>query len=100
MFTEEQKIKPEETKQLEESKKPISPDVVADCIIQSFDQWRFLISSDMDSFFVTSLCAGFAPASFTELLCQFFLSPILRLVAMLERRNYRQTITKYHHLKK
>jgi len=99
MFAEEQKIKPEETKILEEGQKPISPDVVADYIIQSFDRWRFLIFSDMDSFFVTSLCGGFAPASFIELLSQFFLSPILRLVAMTERRKYRQTIIK-HHLKK
>jgi len=95
MYEEEEKIKPAETKKLEEGK-PISPDVVADRIIDSFHSWRFLIYSDMNSFFLSSLAAGFAPANFSELLCQFFLSPILRLVSLMERKKYRDTIIKYN----
>jgi len=95
MFEEEEKIKPAETKLLEEGK-PISPDVVADRIIESFHSWRFLIYSDMNSFFLSSLSGGFAPANFTESLCQFFLSPILRIVSLMERKKYRDTIIKYN----
>jgi len=100
MFEEEEKIKPAETKKLEEgNSKPISPDVVADRIIESFHSWRFLIYSDLNSFFLTSLSGGFAPANFSEVLCQFFLSPILRLVSLMERKKYRETIINYNNKK-
>jgi 3-dehydrosphinganine reductase len=89
MFEEEQKIKPVPTKKLEEGKLPIAPIIVANAIINSFHSWRFLIHSDADSFFISSLSAGFGPASFTELVSQFFLSPILRIVSMFERKKYR-----------
>jgi len=96
MFKEEEKIKPPETKILEESKLPISPDIVADDILKSFQSWRFLIYSDMDSFFLCSLAGGFSPASFSELLAQIFLSPLIRIVSLFERKKYRDIIIKYH----
>jgi len=99
MFKEEQRIKPEETKKLEESKLPISPDIVANAIIQSFQSWRFLIYSDMDSFVLSTLSGGFCPANFTELIAQIFLSPILRIVSMFERKKYRDTFVQYHKVK-
>jgi len=96
MFKEEEKIKPPETKILEASKLHISPDIVADGILKSFQSWRFLIYSDMDSFCLASLAGGFSPASFSELLAQIFLSPVLRIVSLFERKKYRDIFRRYH----
>jgi 3-dehydrosphinganine reductase len=92
MFEEEEKLKPPETKKLEQGKIPSKPDAVACDIIKSLSSWRFLIPSDLDSFLVSIVSAGFGPASFSELLLQFFGSPFLRIAAMTEMKKYRQTV--------
>jgi len=100
MFIEEEKQKPEETKILEHGKTPAKPEAVANGIIKSLSSWRFLIPSDMDSFMVSNVSAGFGPACFSELVLQFFLSPILRVVAMTEIKKYRQAVVNHHKQKK
>jgi len=100
MFVEEEKQKPEETKKLENGKTPAKPESVADGIIKSLSSWRFLIPSDTDSFLVSIVAAGFGPACFSELVVQFFLSPIVRVVSMTEMKKYRKAVVDHHKQKK
>jgi len=100
MFEEEEKTKPEETKKLEHGKTPAKPEAVASGIIDSLNSWRFFIPSCTDGWLVSIVSGGFSPASFREILLQFFVSPVLRIVSLTEMRKYRQAVVDYHKSKK
>jgi len=82
-FEEEQKIKPAETLELEKDDPVLPPTVVAKPIVDSLAHWSFLISpSGFNSHVMTTACAGWGPASFTETVAQICFSGLLRLLGL------------------
>eukprot|EP01130_Rhizamoeba_saxonica_P019301 TRINITY_DN9939_c0_g1_i1.p1 TRINITY_DN9939_c0_g1~~TRINITY_DN9939_c0_g1_i1.p1 ORF type:complete len:330 (+),score=76.98 TRINITY_DN9939_c0_g1_i1:112-990(+) len=95
MFEEEEKYKPESTKILEEDSVLVQPEVVAQAIINCLEKWRFLVSSDMDTYFISCVKGGFGPASFEEVLPQVLVAPILRMVTMGYRYSWKKTLSRF-----
>lgn len=82
-YEEEQKIKPEETLELEKDDPVLSAEEVARPILQSLQKWSFLVSpSGFNSHVMTTSCAGWGPASFSEAFCQIMLAGVLRFIAL------------------
>eukprot|EP01128_Nolandella_sp_AFSM9_P007396 TRINITY_DN4038_c0_g1_i1.p1 TRINITY_DN4038_c0_g1~~TRINITY_DN4038_c0_g1_i1.p1 ORF type:complete len:347 (-),score=101.87 TRINITY_DN4038_c0_g1_i1:110-1084(-) len=76
MFVEEEKLKPIETRKLEESQRVISPSVVADEIIASLKDWSFIVKSDnpfTDPWLSGMMYGGFFAGSYLENLQRLFM---------------------------
>jgi len=96
MFEEEEKVKSPECREIEASsgQKPVPPEIVAGDIIQTLENWRFLIPTGLDPWFVANISAGFAPASFYELLTQPIVACLGRLVCIWETKKMRDICKK------
>jgi len=94
MYEEEQKYKPRETKALEGAHEVVQPEDIADSIIRSFARYRFIIPYGTDTILVSLVTGGFSPASFTEIITQFFGAGILRIVSIIYLWSWKRIIRK------
>lgn len=80
-FEEENKNKPDETRQISSSAGTVSPSVVARDIVTGIQSGKFLISCGMEGFLLSTLTCGASPASSRlELFTQSICMGIIRLV--------------------
>jgi len=95
MYAEENKYKPPEIKELEGKTTVVSPQRVAADIVGSLTRWRYFITTGTDSWLVCTASASSSPASFSELLAQILIAPILRIVFRFEVEGVRKKMRTY-----
>eukprot|EP01129_Flabellula_baltica_P008467 TRINITY_DN3369_c0_g1_i1.p1 TRINITY_DN3369_c0_g1~~TRINITY_DN3369_c0_g1_i1.p1 ORF type:complete len:318 (+),score=73.19 TRINITY_DN3369_c0_g1_i1:182-1135(+) len=97
MFEEEEKYKPEEVKALEEGTDVATAEQISGSIVNSLTNYSFFITFGFEPTFTSLSAGGFSPGSFTELMGQLFLGPILRLVSLFYIKLWRNTLKKFQH---
>jgi len=95
MFHEEEKYKPIETQMIEGKSIVAKPEDVANSIIVSLSKYRFIIPYGTDGTLVSLGCGGFSPGSFVEIVPQFFLGGIFRVVSVFYLWTWKRVVRKY-----
>eukprot|EP00053_Salpingoeca_punica_P023344 m.9690 g.9690 ORF g.9690 m.9690 type:complete len:350 (+) comp4998_c0_seq1:37-1086(+) len=92
MFTEENKIKPEETKVISGSNKPYSAEQVAEDIFKGMIAGQFAISTGFDGWMLRQVGGGMGPGLFADVVVEALTGGVLRLVAWFVRLSFDSTV--------
>jgi len=95
MYEQEEKIKPKETKALEGEHQIVQPEDIAQSIIDSFANYRFIIPFGTDAQLVSMVTGGFSPGSFVEVLTQSLSAGVLRIVSIIYLWSWKRVIRKH-----
>lgn len=94
-FAEEEKSKPLETKLISQTSGLISPESVANVLINDVLNGKFLSSVGLEGTILTTLCAGMAPVtSVSEFVTQVFAMGIFRFISPFILYNFNRIVQK------
>ncbi|KAF4529202.1 hypothetical protein B566_EDAN011448 [Ephemera danica] len=94
-FAEEEKSKPQETRLISESAGLVSPERVANQMLDDALNYNFFSTVGFESAMLTTACAGMAPfSSFRELAIQVCSAGVLRIVSVLVLHQFNRIVSK------
>lgn len=96
-FANEQKTKPEETKEISSSGGLFKPEVVAERILKDALKGSFFSICGLESWLITLMCCGMSPWKNPLLgLLQFYTMGPLRMIGFLVQWNFGRIVRKHH----